>query len=191
MCEAVDVKSADSIKEEEKGSNELTPVCQSEACEGEVILHQDWEAQNTSGWQQKRDEDENGTHCPFPPCIGIIADLGHHQQLQPKYGNHNSKGHHAPDGNHPQAQSFHLGQAEVCHTLQDTVVANGAEVPQSKELPSCKEPAAVADGDGRQDHGYGHAQDDQAPDERLKEGFLWPPVCQQLLHLKGEREEKT
>lgn len=41
VCEAVDVKSTDSIKEEEKGSNKLTPVCQCEACEGEVILHKD------------------------------------------------------------------------------------------------------------------------------------------------------
>lgn len=49
VCEAVDVKSTDPIKEEEKGSNELTPVCQCEAREGEVILHQDGEAQNTSG----------------------------------------------------------------------------------------------------------------------------------------------
>lgn len=31
VCEAVDVKSTDSIKEEEKGSNELAPVCQREA----------------------------------------------------------------------------------------------------------------------------------------------------------------
>lgn len=118
--------------------------------------------------------------------MGIVADLGHHQQLQPEYGNHNSKGHHAPDGNRPHAQSLHLGQAEVGDTPQDTVVANGAEVPQSEELPPRKEPAAIADGDGRQDHGYGHAQDDQAPDERLKEGFLWSPVCQQLLRLKGK-----
>lgn len=190
VCEAVDVKSTDPIKEEEKCSNELTPVCQRETCEGEVILHEDGEAQNTSGRQQKRDEDENGTHCPFPPCIGIIADLGHHQQLQAKYGNHNSKRHHAPDGNHPHAQPLHLGQAEVGDTLQDAVVAKGAEVPQSKELPPRKEPAAIADGDGRQDHGYRHAQDDQAPDERLKEGFLWSPVRQQLLRLKGECEGK-
>lgn len=49
VCEAVDVKSADSVKEEEEGSNELTPVCQREACESEVILHQDGEAQNTGG----------------------------------------------------------------------------------------------------------------------------------------------
>lgn len=116
--------------------------------------------------------------------------MGHHQQLQPKYGNNNSKGHHAPDGNHPHAQPLHLGQPEVCDTLQDTVVAKGAEVPQSEELPPRKEPAAIADGDGRQDHGYGHAQDDQAPDKCLKEGFLWSPVCQQLLHLKGECEKK-
>lgn len=117
--------------------------------------------------------------------------MGHHQQLQAEYGNYNSKGHHAPDGNHPHAQPLHPGQAEVGDTLEDAVIADGAEVPQSKELPPRKEPAAVADGDGGQDHGYCHAQDDQAPDERLKEGFLWSPVRQQPLRLKGEREEKN
>lgn len=49
MCEAVDVKSTDPVKEKEKSSSEFTPVCQREACEGEVILHEDGEAQNTSG----------------------------------------------------------------------------------------------------------------------------------------------
>lgn len=49
VCEAVDVKSTNPIKEEEKGSDELTPVRQREACEGEVILHEDGEAQNPSG----------------------------------------------------------------------------------------------------------------------------------------------
>lgn len=49
VCEAVDVKSADPVKEEEKGSNELAPVSQCEAREGEVILHKDGEAQDTGG----------------------------------------------------------------------------------------------------------------------------------------------
>ncbi|PKU36313.1 hypothetical protein llap_13380 [Limosa lapponica baueri] len=183
--EAVDVKSADPIKEEEKGSDKLTPVRQCEAREGEVILHEDGEAQNPSGRQQKRAQDENRAHRPLPPRVGVLADLGHHQELQAKYGNHNGKGHHASDGNHPHAQPFHLGQAEVSDTLQDAAIANGAEVPQSKELPPREEPAAITDGDGRQDHCYGHAQDDQAPDERLKEGFLRSPVRQQPLCLKG------
>lgn len=47
--EAVDVKSADPVKEEEKGSDELAPVRQREAREGEVILHEDGEAQNPGG----------------------------------------------------------------------------------------------------------------------------------------------
>lgn len=66
--------------------------------------------------------------------------MGHHQQLQAKYGNHNSKGHHASYRNQP-----HLRQAEVSDALRD---AAGAEVPQSKELTPRKEPVAITDGDG-------------------------------------------
>jgi len=183
--EAVDVKSTDPVKEKEKGSDELTPVRQREAHEGEMILHEDGEAQNPGGRQQKRAEDENRSHRPLTPCVGVLADLGHHQELQAKYGDHNGEGHHAPDGNHPQAQPLHVGQAEVSDAPEDAAIANGAEVPQSEELPPREEPAAVADGDGRQDHRYGHAQDDQAPDERLEEGFPRSPVHQQPLRLKG------
>lgn len=46
---AVDVEPADPVEEEEEGGNELTPVRQREACEGEMILHEDQEAQNPSG----------------------------------------------------------------------------------------------------------------------------------------------
>lgn len=183
--EAVDVKSADPVKEEEKGGDELAPVRQREAREGEVILHEDGEAQNPGGRQQKRAEDEDGAHRPLPPRVGILADLGHHQQLQAEYGDHDGEGHHASYGDHPHAQPLHPGQAEVGDAFQDAAVAEGAEVPQSEELPPREEPAAIADGDGRQDHRYRHAQDDQAPDERLKEGLLRSPVRQQPLRLKG------
>lgn len=47
--EAVDVKSTDLIKGEEKGSDELTPIHQREAHEGEVILYKDGGAWNPSG----------------------------------------------------------------------------------------------------------------------------------------------
>lgn len=49
MRYAVDVEPADPVEEEEEGGNELTPVRQREACEGEMILHEDQEAQNPSG----------------------------------------------------------------------------------------------------------------------------------------------
>lgn len=46
---AVDVEPTDPVEEEEEGSNELTPVRQCEAREGEMILHEDQEAQNPGG----------------------------------------------------------------------------------------------------------------------------------------------
>lgn len=188
MRYAVDVQSADPVEEEEKGRDELAPVRQREAHEGEVILHEDGEAQNPSGRQQKRAKDEDRAHRPLAPRVGVFAHLGDHQQLQAEDRDHDGEGHHAPDGNHAHAQPLHVGQPQVGAALQDAAVADGAEVPQPEELAPRQQPAAVADGDGREDDGDGHAQDDQAPDQRLEEGFLRSPLRQQPLRLQGKEK---
>lgn len=65
--EAVDVKAAGGIEEEEEGGSEFTPEHQGEAQEGDLILEEDDKGEETPRGEDEGDQEEVGADGPLAP----------------------------------------------------------------------------------------------------------------------------
>lgn len=185
--DAVDVEATACVQEEEEGGSELAPERQGEADERDLVPEGDHKAQEPPGGQDERDEEEDAAEGPLAPCVGVLAHLGHHEELQAENGSHHGQGAHAAGQGHARSQPRHAGPAQVSEAVWPGLVGAGAEVPQPKQAVLSQEPVAVTDGDRREDHGQGGTHDDEGPDEGFEEGPLGPPLAQQPLGLQDTR----
>lgn len=178
MGEAVDVKAADSIEEEEGRGRELTPERQGEAGERGLAPEEDHKAQEPRRGEAERDQEQDGAQGPLAPGVGVLTHLGHHEQLQAKNGDHHGQGAHTADQDHAHGQPWHVGLTQVSEAEWPGLIGVGAEVPQPKEAVLSQEPVTITDGDRGQDHGEGSTDSDVGPDEGFREGAWGPPLAQ-------------
>lgn len=188
MGDAVDVKAADGVQEEEEGGGELAPEHQSEADERDLVPEEDHKTQKARRGEDERDEEEDGAQGPLAPCVEVLTHLGYHEELQAKNGSHHGQGTPAADQDHAHSQPWHVGLTQVSEALWPSLIGGGTEMPQPKEAVLSQEPVAITDGDRGEDHGQGSTHDDEGPDEGFKEGPTGPPLAQQPLGLEDARE---
>lgn len=67
MGDAVDVKAADGVQEEEEGGSEFTPKHQGEADECDLVPEEDHKTQEPPRGEDERDQEEDGTQDPLAP----------------------------------------------------------------------------------------------------------------------------
>lgn len=181
MGDAVDVKAADGVQEEEEGGGELAPEHQSEADERDLVPEEDHKTQKARRGEDERDEEEDGAQGPLAPCVEVLTHLGYHEELQAKNGSHHGQGTPAADQDHAHSQPWHMRLTQVSEALWPSLIEGGTEVPQPKEAVLSQEPVAITDGDRGEDHGQGSTHDDEGPDEGFKERPMGPPLAQQPL----------
>lgn len=188
MGDAVDVKAADGVQEEEEGGGELAPEHQSEADERDLVPEEDHKTQKARRGEDERDEEEDGAQGPLAPCVEVLTHLGYHEELQAKNGSHHGQGTPAADQDHAHSQPWHMRLTQVSEALWPSLIEGGTEVPQPKEAVLSQEPVAITDGDRGEDHGQGSTHDDEGPDEGFKERPMGPPLAQQPLGLEDATE---
>lgn len=186
MGDAVDVKAADGVQEEEEGGGELAPEHQSEADECDLVPEEDHKTQKARRGEDERDEEEDGAQGPLAPCVEVLTHLGYHEELQAKNGSHHGQGTPAADQDHAHSQPWHMRLTQVSEALWPSLIEGGTEVPQPKEAVLSQEPVAITDGDRGEDHGQGSTHDDEGPDEGFKERPMGPPLAQQPLGLHSD-----
>ena len=132
-----------------------------------------WEGRETQEPHEgegKGEEHEGGAHSPLVLWKGILAHLGHYEELQAKDGDHHCQGGHDAGHQHAWDQPGHVGLTWVSETMQprSTTVWRGGCRPGV---------TASTDGDKAEDHGQGGRQDDEGSVKDSKKGrwgLLWP-----------------